>query len=196
MKSGRLFIVSAPSGTGKTTLVERLLRRKKRLIRSVSVTTRLPRRGEKDGRDYYFVTKKEFLRRRRKGEFLEWARVFGQYYGTPKKFVEEAIGKGKDVIACLDVQGATQVKKKWPRANLIFILPPATEELIQRLNKRKTDSTRQINKRIKMARWEMYQARGYDYRIVNDQLSKAVESLRSIVDVRQKKEKPNELRAH
>lgn len=196
MKSGRLFIVSAPSGTGKTTLVERLLRRKKRLIRSVSVTTRLPRRGEKDGRDYCFVTKKEFLRRRRKGEFLEWARVFSQYYGTPKKFVEEAIGKGKDVIACLDVQGAMQVKKKWPRASLIFILPPATEELIQRLNKRKTDSTRQINKRIKMARWEMAQAREYDYRIVNDQLSKAVESLRSIVDVRQKKEKPNELRAH
>lgn len=187
MKPGRFFIVSAPSGAGKTTLVERLLRKKKHLTRSISVTTRHPRRGEKEGRDYYFVTKKEFFRRRRTGEFLEWARVFDQYYGTPREFVEEAISGGKDVVACLDVQGARQVKKKWPQTILIFILPPVTEELVHRLKKRKTDSARQINKRIKMARWEMVQSKKYDYRIVNDQLSKAAESLIAVMDTQRKR---------
>ena len=181
MTPGRLFIISAPSGAGKTTLAGHLLRRNRRLVRSVSVTTRPPRKGEWQGRDYYFVAKEEFLRRRQRGDFLEWAVVFGQYYGTPRRFVEEKICRGKNVIACLDVQGAKQVKKKWPEAVLIFVLPPKIKELLTRLKKRKTDSTRQIRKRLKMAKWEISQKKIYDYEIINDRLSRALKVLEAIV---------------
>ena len=181
MTPGRLFIVSAPSGTGKTTLVGHLLRRNKRLVRSVSVTTRPLRKGERQGRDYYFVTKEEFLRRRRRGDFLEWAAVFGHYYGTPRRFVEEKIIRGKNVIACLDVQGAKQVKKKWPEAVLIFILPPKIKDLLERLKKRRTDSAQQIRTRLKIAKWEISQKKLYDHEVINDRLSRALKVLSAIV---------------
>ncbi len=180
MKRGRLFIISAPSGAGKTTLAGHLLRKNKGLVRSVSVTTRPPRKGERQGHDYYFVTKEEFLRRRR-GDFLEWAVVFGHYYGTPSRFVEEKIRRGKNVIACLDVQGAKQVKKKWPQAVLIFVLPPKIKDLLARLKKRKTDSTQQIRKRLKTAAWEIRQKKVYDYEIINDRLPRALKALEAIV---------------
>ncbi len=181
MKRGRLFIISAPSGAGKTTLAGHLLRKNKGLVRSVSVTTRPPRKGERQGRDYYFVTQEEFLRRRRRGDFLEWAEVFGHYYGTPMRFVEEKIRRGKNVIACLDVQGAKQVKKKWPRAVLVFVLPPKIKELLARLKKRRTDSAQQIRARLKMARWEISQKKAYHYEIINDRLPRALKTLEAIV---------------
>lgn len=179
MKQGRLFIISAPSGAGKTTLAGHLLRKNKDLVRSVSVTTRPPRKGERQGHDYYFVTKEEFLRRR--GNFLEWAVVFGHYYGTPRRFVEEKIRRGKNVIACLDVRGAKQIKKKCPQAVLVFVLPPKIKELLARLKKRRTDSARQIRTRLKMARWEISQKKVYDYEIINDRLSRALKALEAIV---------------
>lgn len=181
MSPGKLFVISAPSGAGKTTLVERLLRRNKGLAQSVSVTTRPPRKGERQGRDYCFLTAEEFLRRRRRGDFLEWAVVFGYYYGTPRRFVEEKIRQGKNVIACLDVQGAKQVKKKWPQAVLIFVLPPKIKDLLARLKKRKTDSTQQIRIRLKTAQWEIRQKKVYDCEIVNDRLSRALKALEAIV---------------
>ena len=181
MIQGRLFVISAPSGAGKTTLIERLLRKNRRLARSVSVTTRPPREGERQVRDYDFVTQKEFFRRRRQGDFLEWAVVFGQYYGTPRRFVEDRIRKGKDVIACLDVQGAKQIKKRCPEALLIFVLPPKVKDLLTRLKKRRTDSARQIKARLKMARWEISQRKMYDYEVINDRLSRVLKILETIV---------------
>ena len=181
MKSGKMFVFSAPSGAGKTTLAQKLLDRDGQLVRSVSMTTRLPRKGERNGKDYFFTTKEDFLHRQEQGEFLEWAEVFGSYYVTPRRFVERKILQGKDVIACLDVQGAIQIKKKCPQATLIFILPPKMEELTTRLKKRKTDSLRQIRLRLKTAKWEIEQRRKYDYTVVNVRLSRAVKVLQAIV---------------
>ena len=181
MRPGKLFILSAPSGAGKTTLAQQLLNRNKRCVRSISVTTRIARKGEKDGRDYYFGSKNEFLNKRAKGEFLEWARVFGNYYGTPRFWVEQKIRQGKHVIACLDVQGAKQIKRKCPQAVLIFVMPPKMKALEERLKKRETDTLEEIRSRLKIAEWEMSQADQYDYELINDRLTGAIQVLSAIV---------------
>ncbi len=133
---GKLFIISAPSGSGKTTLCELLEKSMPRLVRSISLTTRPARKGEKSGRHYIFVTEKEFRKRLRQGRLLEWARNFGNYYGTPKESVMDFLNSGKDVILAIDVKGAMKIKKIYPRGVFIFILPPSLEELEKRLKKR------------------------------------------------------------
>ncbi|MCD6213778.1 MAG: guanylate kinase, partial [Candidatus Desulfofervidus sp.] len=178
---GDIFVISAPSGTGKTTLVRLLLSRFPTLSFSISYTTRLPRPGEVDGQHYFFVSEKEFKRSIARGEMLEWAKVYGHYYGTPLHFVKEKIAAGKDVILDIDIQGAQEVKKKIPEAILIFIIPPSWEELQRRITNRSTDSLEVIKKRLKAARKEIKVARDFDYIVINDILENALQELTSII---------------
>ena len=186
-KPGRIFVISGPSGSGKTTLVKRLLSvlkkqtGSKRLVWSVSVTTRKPRRGERRNRDYIFLSKKEFLRRRGRNEFLEWARVGDACYATPKDAVNKQLECGRSAVLTIDVQGAAQVKKKFPKAILIFILPPSLAVLQRRLNRRCTESGRQIKRRLKLANREIASAKNYDFVLVNRQLKTAVRQLKKII---------------
>ena len=180
-KKGILFIVSAPSGSGKTTLCNRLLDSVEGLSRSISMTTRSPRIGERDGMDYIFIEKEEFLKRKKKNEFLEWAKVFEEYYGTPKRYIRHLTTKGQDVLLSIDVQGAMKIKKLKMRAVYIFILPPSKAILKERLIGRSADSKREIAKRLKIAKKELSYFSRYDYVIVNSMLEPALESLRSIV---------------
>jgi guanylate kinase len=180
-KTGNLFVVSAPSGAGKTTLVEKALKAYPRAVRSVSMTTRLPRPGEKNGRDYNFVTEKKFRQIINNSGFLEYAKVFNHYYGTPKKFVEANIKKNKDVVLTIDVQGAMKIKNKLKnKAVFVFIVAPGFNELKKRLQKRKTDSSQEIKYRLKIARQEMAYLKNYDYKIVNDNVKTAYKQLLSI----------------
>ncbi len=178
---GKLFVISGPSGAGKGTLRKELFRRVPGLVYSVSVTTRKPRAGEKDGVDYFFISKEEFERMKRKGELLEWAEVHGNLYGTPRKFVESKLEEGKSVVLEIDVQGALQVKRSFPEAVLIFILPPSEEELIRRLKKRGTETEKEMELRLKNAQWEMDKMDIYDYAIINDDVEQASDELVKIV---------------
>lgn len=182
--SGKLFVISASSGTGKTTLAHELLRQDKNLVQSVSCTTRLPRVGEIDGKDYFFVTKEKFLEKKKQNGFLEWANVFGKFYGTPKKEVEAHLKAGRDVLLLIDVQGANKVKKTRPDAVFIFLSPPSREELRRRLKKRGTESTQEINLRYKVATQELKELNDMtlcDYRIVNREIPVAREVLKGIL---------------
>ena len=174
-------MVSAPSGSGKTTLCRMLLQRLPGLVRSVSATTRSPRRGEKNRRDYFFMDAREFRARQRRGVFLEWARVFGSYYGTPKPFVTAALKRGKDVLLSVDVQGARQVKRRYPDAVLIFILPPSMKVLARRLRKRATERADSIQRRLRDARRELAEVGRYDYALVNRKLERSFSQLKSIL---------------
>lgn len=180
-KKGKLFIISAPSGCGKTTLCNSLLKRMPGLTRSVSLTTRPPRENERNGRDYFFVTKKEFEKKVKRKNLLEWAVNFGSYYGTPKAKVLRLLQKGKDVVLLIDVKGAMKVKKLYAKGVFIFILPPSISDLRRRLRKRKTDSSREISKRIKIAKREISYLPKYTYTIVNDNLKKAIDRLKAII---------------
>jgi len=180
-KKGLLFVLSAPSGCGKTTVCKRLTAIFPRLSRSVSATTRPPRKNEVNGRDYYFVSGDEFRRMRKKGELLEWAPVFGYFYGTPKAPVNETLNRGEDMLLAIDVKGAGQVKKKAPRSVHIFLAPPSMDDLRKRLKKRGTDRLLEIKKRLDVARGEMAQAKRYDYIVVNDALKEAVGRIESIM---------------
>lgn len=183
-KKGRLFVISASSGTGKTTLANELRKEDKNLVQSVSYTTRAPRPNEENGKDYFFVTKKEFFEKINKHGFLEWANVFGKYYGTPKKEVEDHTRHGRDVLLLIDVQGAKQVKKTKPDAVFIFLAPPSKEELLRRLNKRGTETKKEIDARYKLATQEMRELNDLalcDYRIVNRFIPVAKEVLRGIL---------------
>lgn len=181
MKKGILFVVSAPAGTGKTTLVRMLLDEfHSRVVESVSYTTRFPRPNEVAGRDYHFISNEEFQKKIAEGEFLEYAQVFGQYYGTSRKAVEAQQGKGKHVILVIDTQGALQLKDKL-EAVFIFISPPSLEELKSRLHRRKSESDEAIEHRLSWAEKEMALSGRYCYHIVNDHLKAAYEALRSIL---------------
>jgi guanylate kinase len=178
---GRLLVLSAPSGGGKTTICERLLNRDRRLSRSISATTR-PRRGrERHGREYFFLDAGEFQRRRRAGRFLEWAKVHGYYYGTLRGEVARRCRNGRDVILVIDVQGGLAVKKKHPDAVLIFVKPPSYRVLTDRLRRRGTDSRQTIRQRLRNARWELTQADAYDYVVVNRTLDQAVRQIEAII---------------
>lgn len=180
-KRGSLFVVSSPSGGGKTTLGNIILKSLPALTRSISMTTRLPRNGERHGRDYFFTTAAEFLRLRKKKGFLESANVFGKLYGTPLAFVESKRRQGKDVLLLIDVQGAKQVKRHCGEAVLVFVMPPSLKELKTRLKKRSTDSPREILKRLKIAKQEIAQAKRYDYVVVNKNLKNAAAELKTII---------------
>ena len=179
---GRVFVISSPSGGGKTTVVERLRRRMPRLWRSISVTTRRPRPGERAGRDYRFMTPAQFQRMIRSKQLLEWANVHGAYYGTPKQPVLEAVARGRDVILSIDVQGARKVRRLLgPQAVLIFLLPPSMDHLRRRLRQRNTDALAAIHRRLAVAKREIACAAWYDHRVVNDELNRTVARVRSII---------------
>lgn len=180
-QKGILFIISAPSGTGKTTLCNRLVDSIGSLHRSISMTTRSPRPGEKDGMDYIFIEKEEFLKRQKRNEFLEWAKVFGEYYGTPKKHIAHILKKGHDALLSIDVQGAMKIKRLKMDAVYIFIMPPSIVMLKERLISRSTDSKKAIDKRLKVAKMEFSYFPKYDYVVINNHLESALEELRSIV---------------
>lgn len=180
-RKGVLFIISAPSGSGKTTLCNRLVDSLGGLSRSISMTTRPPRSGERDGIDYIFIEKEEFLKRKKKNEFLEWAQVFNEYYATPKKYVKHLLAKGQDVLLSIDVQGAMKIKRLGVRAVYIFILPPSMVKLKERLISRSSDSKKEIMKRLRLAKKELSYLSKYDYVVVNNILESALNNLRSIV---------------
>ncbi|MFH0840279.1 MAG: guanylate kinase [Candidatus Omnitrophota bacterium] len=186
-RKGKLFIISAPSGSGKTTLCELLKKKVPRLARSVSVTTRPPRRGERNGRDYIFLTKKEFEKKKRGGGLLEWAKNFGRYYGTPKGRVLKLLKSGKDVILAIDVKGAMKVKRLYPDGVFVFIVPPSLDELKKRLKRRGTDGAKEIKKRIEIAKKEMSYLPMYNYAVVNESINKAVAKLGAIIKSERRK---------
>lgn len=179
--TGNLFIVSAPSGAGKTSLVRALLEADSAVHLSISFTTRAPRPGEIDGRDYFFVSKEIFLEMEREGEFLESAHVHGNHYGTSKKWIEQEREKGNDILLEIDWQGAAQVRNLVQGTVGIFILPPSIEALRQRLTGRGQDSTDVIERRIAAAREEMGHVREFDYVIINDNMEEAKRDLVGIV---------------
>ena len=181
-REAKLFVVSAPSGSGKTTLCNKLLKGGLSLERSISMTTRPPRPGEKDGVDYHFVTEKYFRDIIKKNGFLEYEENFGYLYGTPKKFIESNFKKGKNVLLSIDVKGAMKVRRQYPKESvLIFILPPSLNALEERLRFRKSEDGRAISTRLKLARKEMSYKKKYDYTVVNDRLDAAYKKLRNIV---------------
>lgn len=181
MRKGILFVLTAPSGAGKTTLLDMVKKSVSNLEYSVSVTTRKPRRGEVDGKSYWFTTRAEFERLLAEGEFLEHATVYDNYYGTRRSVIEGAVSKGKDVILDIDAKGALQIMEKDYPAVYVYIVPPSLEELERRLRGRKTDSGEVIRKRLSLAREEMGYAGRYDYVVVNDDLKTAFEDLRAII---------------
>ncbi|MCK6386312.1 guanylate kinase [Zoogloea sp.] len=178
---GTLFIVTAPSGAGKTTLVSGLLERDPLVRLSVSYTTRAPRTGEVNGQHYHFIDVPAFRELRDKGEFLEWAEVHNNYYGTSKRWLEEQTRAGRDILLEIDWQGAQQVRKVFPKAVGVFILPPSVEELERRLRGRGTDSEDVIARRVLGARGEMRHVAEFDYVIINENLPAALEDLVAVV---------------
>lgn len=180
-KLGRIFVISAPSGSGKTTICKRVLKKIKGILPSVSVTTRRPRPDEKNGKDYYYISKSEFKKKVKNGGLLEWEKNFGNFYGTPKDFVLRKTEEGKDVLLSIDVKGAIEVKKKFPQSALIFVKPPSLSELSSRLKKRNTDRGSEIAKRLKIAEKELSYADRYDYVVVNSRLEDAVGEVISII---------------
>jgi guanylate kinase len=175
-----LLIISAPSGTGKSTICRLLLQRCGDLRYSVSCTTRPPRPGEKDGCHYFFLTPEEFKRRIRCHEFLEWALVHDYCYGTPRAFIEKTTQEGHDVLLAIDIQGAAAIRRKIASSVLIFVAPPSLESLKERLAARREDSS-SASKRLANSRGELAAARNYDYLVVNDDLNKAVSQIESIL---------------
>ena len=178
---GRLFIVSAPSGTGKTTLARRLVAVTPGVALSRSYTSRPIRPGEADGVDYNYVTRERFLSMRDAGGFLEWAEVFGNLYGTGRADTERRLAEGDDLVLVIDVQGAAKVRASGVATVGIFVLPPSFELLEWRLRKRSRDPEEQILRRLAVAREEIHALPGYDYIVVNDEVDSAVERLRAIV---------------
>jgi guanylate kinase len=184
MQRGRLYVVSAPSGAGKTSLVKALMEREPRIRFSVSYTTRKPRANEIAGRDYHFVSIERFEEMAAKGEFLEHARVFDNCYGTGARTVEEALDNGEQLLLEIDWQGAAQVRARLPEAHSIFILPPSRTALEQRLNARSTDSNAVIERRLKDAAQDMTHWAEFDYVVINDRFEQALGDLQAIVEDR------------
>jgi len=182
MKKGNVFVLSAPSGAGKSTLYKEIIKKAANIKYSISHTTRGKRKGEVNGRDYFFVSEDKFKELIGKKEFVEWAKVHDNYYGTSRSFIERTITRGYNVILDIDVQGALNIKKIYPGAVLVFIMAPSFKELKKRLVLRKKDSPEVIKRRLSNAKKEIAYIPKYDYLIVNDKLSKALEDLDSIIN--------------
>ena len=181
MDSGLLIVISGPSGSGKGTICKRLIDDLENIKVSVSATTRKPRVGEIEGKNYYFICEEEFLHRIDNNEFLEHALVYGNYYGTPRAEVLKELENGKDIILEIDIQGALNVKKNYPKGVFIFILPPSIKELKQRIEGRGTDSKEVILKRMECVYDELNYAFQYDYVVLNDEVETAVEKIKGII---------------
>lgn len=176
------FVLSSPSGGGKTTIYKELLARRDNFFFSISATTRPPRANEKDGREYYFISEEEFLSRRAAGRFIENAEVHGLYYGTPREPLEQALAMGQDVILDVDIQGADSIRRIFNEAVLIFIVPPDMETLRYRLESRGSDTTEVIERRLKNAIHELSQVNDYHYVVINDKLEAAVQATLAIIE--------------
>jgi guanylate kinase len=179
--AGSLFVVAAPSGAGKSTLVNALLAQEPGIKLSISTTTRAPRPGEQHGREYFFTTPEDFVARADAGEFLEWAEVHGNYYGTSRLMVEQEMKTGTDILLEIDWQGARQVRKQFPDAAGIFILPPSIAALEERLYKRGQDEPHVITKRLLAAGGEIAHAPEFEYAIINEEFNVALSEMRAIV---------------
>ncbi|MDD2701099.1 MAG: guanylate kinase [Sideroxydans sp.] len=178
---GSLIVISAPSGAGKTSLVHALLEHNPQIGLSVSYTTRAPREGEINGKHYHFISRETFLEMAKRGEFLESAEVYGNYYGTSQKWIADETAKGRDILLEIDWQGAAQVRKIFPACISIFILPPSREALAQRLNGRGTDDASVISKRLAAVRDDVSHVAEFDYVIINEDLNRALHELESVV---------------
>jgi len=176
-----LFIISAPSGTGKTSLCKEVIRNLSNLTSSVSYTTRKPRSGEMDGRDYFFVSPEKFQQMLDQGLFVEWTEIYGNRYGTSKAFIEKLMKDQVDILFDIDSRGARKILELYPEGISIFVLPPSLQELKKRLISRGTDSPETITSRLKLAEQEMEDAGFYQYTVVNDSFEEAVKKLKSIV---------------
>jgi len=181
LSQGFAVIISAPSGAGKSTVCRKLLQKNKPLRYSISCTTRAPRPGEKDGRDYHFLSSEEFKRRIHRDEFLEWALVHENYYGTPKRFFDDELAAGNVVILAIDVQGAHSIRRKRPQTVTVFLLPPSWRSLRERLQGRRADAKDVVERRLANAKGELNQARYYDYLVVNDNLAEAVAQIDAVI---------------
>ncbi len=189
-QKGMLVVISGPSGVGKSTVVARLLKICPEIILSTSATTRPRRPFEKDKEDYYFITEKEFFKREKKGEFIEWAKVHGYCYGTPRSFIEKELEKGRTVVLEVDVQGASNIKELSSRNRLnaasevfVFLIPPSVDILAFRLKKRKTEKAEEQNYRLRSAIAELQVMEKYDYIVVNDHVESAAEKIKAIINV-------------
>lgn len=179
---GILIVLSGPSGTGKGTICRELLHNCPNLHYSISATTRAPRNGEVNGSNYWFIEQYKFREMINDNGFLEWAEVYGNYYGTPRASVLELLNSGKDVILEIDTQGAMQVKNKFPQGVFIYIVPPSLDELANRIHKRGTETIEAIKKRLGCVRSELSYVNNYNYIVVNDEVTKAVASIESIIN--------------
>lgn len=179
---GHLFIISGPSGTGKSTIVSATLKRRPQLRYSISFTTRPPRIDEKDGVDYHFISEDTFRKKIDANEMAEWAEVHGHLYGTSARYIEETLAGGQDVLMDIDVEGTKRLSARYPEAISVFITPPTMKELEKRLNRRGTDSPVVVARRLRSAEAEMAQVHCYDHVIVNDDLAKALLKLETIIE--------------
>ncbi|NLI89584.1 MAG: guanylate kinase [Epulopiscium sp.] len=185
-KEGLKIVISGPSGSGKGTIVNKLIENENSIV-SISATTRKPRVGEVDGKHYFFRSKEDFEEMIRNNELLEYARFCDNYYGTPKKFVEDTTASGKNIILEIEVEGALQVKEIYPEAVFIFVIPPSLEELRQRLIDRQTETIDVIDKRLSRAKEELPYYKEYDYLVVNDDIDSAVTSIENIINCEMQK---------
>ncbi|MBQ8885527.1 MAG: guanylate kinase [Clostridia bacterium] len=182
-----LMVISGPSGVGKGTIVKKILERREDVVASVSCTTRSPRKGEVDGKDYFFLSREEFLKRKEEGDFLECDEHFGNFYGTPMSFVKETL-KERSVILEIDVVGALNAKRIFPESVLVMILPPSVEELKKRLSGRRSETEEEIENRLKRLDYELEKKELYDYAVVNDELEVSVKQIEEIIDQEKIKE--------
>jgi len=180
-EAGHLFIISGPSGVGKSTILKAILQKRPQLQYSISYTTRSPRRNEKEGLHYFFISPHAFHQKIGLGELAEWAEVHGHFYGTSASFVDGALAAGRHVLLDIDVQGAKKLHARYPKAILVFVAPPSMEELKERLVKRATDSCNAVAQRIKNAEIEMADTHRYHHVIVNDNVARAVAELETII---------------
>lgn len=180
-RRGLLLVVSAPSGAGKTTLCREMAHTVSGLQYSISYTTRAPRAGEVNGKDYFFVTETEFMKMARREEFAEWAKVHNNLYGTHAGFLKRKMDGGTDVLLDVDVQGAKLLKKRFPEGIFIFVLPPLMDILMERLRDRRSDAPEEIERRFRVAKEEIQNFVDYDYLIINDKIKEAIRDLKSVI---------------
>jgi guanylate kinase len=191
---GRIFVISSPSGGGKSSLISRVLKSVAGLTLATSHTSRPPRKGERDGREYHFISHADFLAMRGKGEFVEWVRLHGHLYGTSRKELDALLKEGKDILLDIDIRGAASVADIYPDAISVFILPPSLEVLEKRLRKRGSEDEEQVQTRLKTAKREVKAARRYRYCIINRSLDKAASELEAIVVAERLRLAPSDLR--